>query len=136
MKPDSMCPVLLTDDVAGCAGFFVEHFGFVERFRSEWYVSPVHSGNEAYELAVLSRDHQTIPKGSRNATSGLLFDFEVPRVHEEYERLRAEGVELLQPLEDLPAGQRHFICHGPAGVMVDVIQVIPPTQEYADNYVS
>ena len=136
LKLDSLYPVLLTDDVAGCGGFFVEHFGFVERFRSDWYASLVHGENEAYELAVISHDHGTIPHGFRRPTSALLLNFEVPSVHEEYERLRAEGVEVLQPLEDLPAGQRHFICRGPGGVMVDVIEVIPPTEEYAENYVS
>lgn len=31
MELDSMYPVLLTDDVPGCSGFFVEHVGFEER---------------------------------------------------------------------------------------------------------
>jgi hypothetical protein len=39
-------------------------------------------------------------------------------------------------MQDLPAGQRHFICSAPGGVMVDVIEVVPPSEEYADNYVS
>lgn len=31
MELDSMYPVLLTDDVPECSGFFVEHVGFEER---------------------------------------------------------------------------------------------------------
>ena len=110
MKLDSMYPVLLTDDVAGCGGFFVKHMGFEERFRSDWYVSLVHGGNEAYELAIISHDHDTIPGDFRRPTGALLLNFEVPSVQSEYDRLRAEGVEILQPMQDLPAGQRHFIC--------------------------
>jgi hypothetical protein len=45
-------------------------------------------------------------------------------------------VEILQPLEDLPAGQRHFICRAPGGVMVDVIQEIQPSPEFAEQYLS
>jgi predicted enzyme related to lactoylglutathione lyase len=136
MKLNSMYPVLLTDDVAGCSGFFVEHMGFEERFKSDWYVSLVHGGNNAYELAIILHDHETIPGGLRQPTSTLLLNFEVPSVQSEYDRLTAEGVEVLQPMQDLPAGQRHFICSAPGGVLVDVIEVVPPSEEYADNYVS
>jgi catechol 2,3-dioxygenase-like lactoylglutathione lyase family enzyme len=136
VKLDSLYPVLLTDDVSGCSAFFVEHLGFRERFESDPYVSLVHGENEAYELAVIAHDHETIPEGFRRPTSTLLLNFEVPSVQREYDRLRAEGVEVLQPLEELPAGQRHFICRAPGGVMVDVIEVIPPSEDYADNYVS
>src|SRR3712207_3955312 len=81
-------------------------------------------------------DHETIPEGFRRSTSALLLNFEVPSVESEYERLRVAGVEILQPLEDLPAGQRHFICRAPGGVMVDVIQEIPPSPEFAEQYLS
>jgi catechol 2,3-dioxygenase-like lactoylglutathione lyase family enzyme len=136
MRLDSFYPVLLTDDVARSSSFFTEHMGFRETFTSDWYVSLVHGGNDAYELALISHDHDTIPEGSRRPTSALLLNFEVPSVESEHERLRAAGVEILQPIEDLPAGQRHFICRGPGGVMVDVIEVVPPDPEYADRYVS
>ncbi len=132
MRLDSLYPVLLTDDVAGCSGFFVEYMGLEERFRSDWYASLVHGGNEAHELAVTSHDHETIPAGFRRPTTALLLNFEVPSVQSEYERLKAEGGEVLQPVQDLPAGQRHFICRAPGGV----IEVVPPSQEYAEHYVS
>ena len=136
MKLGSMYPVLLPDDVAGCSGSFVEHMGLEEGFRSDWYVSLVHGGNGAYELAIISHDHETIPGDFRRPTGVLLLNFEVPDVHSEHDRLTAEGVEVLHWLQDLPAGQRHFICRAPGGMMVDVIEVVPPTEEYADNYVS
>jgi hypothetical protein len=66
----------------------------------------------------------------------MLLNLEVPSVEREHERLRAAGVEILQPIEDLPAGQRHFTCYGPGRIMVDVIDVVPPAPEYTDQYVS
>ena len=66
----------------------------------------------------------------------MLLNFEVPSVESEYERLRAAGVEILQPIQNLPAGQRHFIFRGPGRVIVDVIEVIPPDPECANQYVS
>ncbi len=87
-------------------------------------------------MAIISHDHETIPGGFRQPTSALLVNFEVPSVQSEYDRLTAEGVEVLQPMQDLPAGQRHFICRAPGGVMVDVIEAVPPSEEHAENYVS
>ena len=136
MQLESFYPVLLVEDVAASARFYTEHMGFAPAFESDWYVSLRHSENPAYELAIISRDHETIPEGFRRSTSSLLLNFEVPNVESEYERLRATGVEILQPLEDLPAGQRHFICRAPGGVMVDVIQEIPPSPEFAEQYLS
>jgi uncharacterized glyoxalase superfamily protein PhnB len=116
--------------------FFTEPMGFNETFKSDWYVSLIHSENNAYELAIISQDHDTIPGGFRQPTSALLLNFEVPSVESEYEQLRAAGVEILQPIENLPAGQRHFICQGPGRIMVGVIEVAPPAPEYADQFVS
>ena len=133
---ESFYPVLLVEDVTASARFYTEHMGFGKVFESDWYVSLKHREDPAYELAILSNDHETIPEGFRRPTSALLLNFEVPSVESEYERLRAAGVKILQPLEDLPAGQRHFICQAPGGVMVDVIQEIPPSPEFAEQYLS
>ncbi len=108
--------MLLAEDVAASARFYSEHMGFAKVFESDWYVSLKHQENPAYELAIISADHETIPQGFRRSTSALLLNFEVPSVQSEYERLWAAGVEILQPLEDLPAGQRHFICRAPGWV--------------------
>jgi hypothetical protein len=37
-------------------------------------------------------------------------------------------------LRDEAFGQRHFITRDPAGVMIDVIKVIPPSEEFAAQY--
>jgi catechol 2,3-dioxygenase-like lactoylglutathione lyase family enzyme len=136
MPLESFYPVLLVEDVTASARFYTEHMGFGKVFESDWYVSLKHREDPAYELAIISNDHETIPEGFRRPTSALLLNFEVPSVESEYERLRAAGVKILQPLEDLPAGQRHFICQAPGGVMVDVIQEIPPSPEFAEQYLS
>ena len=136
MPVESFYPVRLAANVRARSRFYTEHMSFSKVCESDWYVSLKHSEKPAYELAIISADHETIPEGFRRSTSALLLNFEVPSVQSEYERLRAAGVEILQPLEDLPAGQRHFICQAPGGVMVDVIEEIPPSPEFAEHYLS
>jgi hypothetical protein len=38
------------------------------------------------------------------------------------------------PLRDEAWGQRHFITEDPDGVLVDVVTVIPPGEEFAALY--
>jgi hypothetical protein len=129
MTGTSLYPVLLTDDVAGVAGFFVEHLAFAPTFELDWYVSLARDGAE---LAVLHRDHETIPDGFRGASSAaVLVNIEVDDVVAEHARLTAAGLEPVQALRTEGFGQRHAIFAGPGGVLIDVIQVVPYDEEHA-----
>jgi catechol 2,3-dioxygenase-like lactoylglutathione lyase family enzyme len=136
MSPQRFYPVLMAEDVAASARFYTEHMGFREVFRSDWYVSLKHRENPAYELAVVERSHDSIPDGFRERASGLLLNFEVADARSEYERLRQAGLRIVLSLRDEPFGQRHFIGVDPGGVMVDVIEEIPLSPEYAAQFVS
>jgi hypothetical protein len=85
----------------------------------------------AYELAFVQRTHQTIPEGFRERSSSLLLNFEVSDAAAEYERLREAGLRIVLPLRDETVGQRHFIGVDPGGVMVDVIEEISSSREFA-----
>lgn len=137
MSLQSFYPVLMAEDVEASVGFYTKHMGFEKTFESEWYVSLRHRENPAYELAVLSPTHETIPEGFRGeSASGLLLNFEVSDAKAEYERLKAQGLRIVLPLRDEDFGQRHFIGVGPGGVMLDVIQEIEPSPEFAEQFSS
>ncbi len=137
MTLQSFYPVLIAEDVGASAQFYAEHMGFERTFESEWYISLKHRENPAYELAVLSPSHETIPDGFRGkSASGVLLNFEVSDATAEYERLKEAGVRIVLPLRDEGFGQRHFIGVGPGGVMLDVIEEIEPSPEFAGQFVS
>ncbi len=136
MKTTSYYPVIATRNVADTAAFYCRHFGFRPLFEADWYVHLQAEGDEAVNLAVLQAGHPTIPAPARNATAaGLLLNFEVEDVDAEYQRLKQAGLEMLLDLRDEAFGQRHFIVADPNGVLIDVIKPIPPTAEYAAQYV-
>ena len=135
MKVTGYYPVLLVDNVAATAAFYQTHFDFRSLFTSDWYVHLQQSDNPAINLALVSRTHETVPEESRQAAAGLLINFEVEDPDEVYDRLRAANVKILRTLRDEDFGQRHFIAADPNGVMIDVIKPIPPTAEYAAQYV-
>jgi uncharacterized glyoxalase superfamily protein PhnB len=136
MTLQSSYPVLALTDVAAARAFYERHFGFAARFVSDWYVHLTHRERADVHLALVDAAHDSIPDGYRRPVAGLLLNLEVDDVDAEYDRLRAAGVELALPLRDEPWGQRHFIVRAPEGVLVDVIRPIPPSADFAAQYVA
>ena len=129
----SCYPVLATDDVAAARAFWTGPMGFGITFDADWYVS---LRREGHEIAVLDRDHPTIPEAYRGrSAAGVLVNLEVDDVDAEWTRLVVQGgLPVALELRDEDFGQRHFIVAGPDGVLVDVITEIPPSPEFAGAF--
>jgi uncharacterized glyoxalase superfamily protein PhnB len=134
MKTTSYYPVLMSDDVAATADFYVRHFRFKRMFDSGWYVHLQSSEDKRVNLAVMDGNHETIPEAGRGRVSGLILNFEVKDPDAEYERAVAAGLPILHSLRDEDFGQRHFITADPNGVLIDVIKPIPPSEAFASQY--
>ncbi|MBE1574178.1 VOC family protein [Amycolatopsis roodepoortensis] len=132
MRLTSFYPVLMTEKITETRDFYCDHFGFEPTFEADWYVSLKRG---AWELAVLASGHETIPAGAGNPVQGLLLNFEVEDVDAEHRRLIVEaGLPEALSLRSEDFGQRHFIVADPNGVLIDVIQEIPPTGEFAEQF--
>ena len=134
MKTTSYYPVLMVDEVAPIAAFYVEHFGFRPLFESDWYVHLQSADDQAVNLAILQGDHETIPAEGRGRASGVLINFEVEDPDAVYERVKAAKLPILRTLRDEPFGQRHFITRDPNGVLIDVIKPIRPSEAFLAQY--
>ena len=130
----SLYPVLMSEDVHQAAQFFIEHFQFKETFCSDWYIS-LKNIESGFELAFIDSKHGTVPQAYQSKASGLIINIEVDNVDCFYEELRQqEEMGFLLPIKSEDFGQRYFIVEAPGSVLVDVIQVIPPSVEFAANY--
>lgn len=128
----SSYPVLMSHDVAVVTSFYRDLVGFETTFESDWYVS-LRLG--AFELAILAHDHPTIPDGYAALPQGVIVNLEVDDVDTIHQRLTVSSeVEVVLPLRDEDFDQRHFIVAAPDGVLLDSIQPVPPSEEYADAY--
>lgn len=134
MRPTSFYPVVMTDNVASSAAFYVDNFNFRTLFYSDWYVHLQSQANPAVNFAVLDKDHHTIPEPHRGRTGGVLLSFEIEDVDAEYDRLKSSGADIVLDIRDEVFGQRHFIVTDPNGVLIDVITPIPPSAEFAAQY--
>lgn len=134
MELSSFYPVICTTRLPESRDFYVRLMGFEVTFEADWYVS-LRRG--PYELALLDHSHPTLPAAYRRPVAGLLLNFEVADVDAEWERLVAgEGLRPELELRSEDFGQRHFIVADPDGVLIDVITPIPPSEEYAAQYVA
>lgn len=130
----SLYPVLMTDDVARAGAFYADLLGLRETFAADWYVSLAAPQDDNVQLAVVARDHGSIPDGFARAAAGMLVTVEVDDVDAVHARAVERGLPLHLPLRDEPWGQRHFITQDPDGVLVDVVTVIAPSPEFAARY--
>ncbi len=134
MKVKSYYPVIMTSQVSKTADFYCTYFNFEKAFDSDWYIHLISATDKSVNLAILDGQHETVPAIARTDVSGLILNFEVEDVDQEYERLNEAGLDMLLTLRDEEFGQRHFITQDPNGVLIDVIKVIPPSDEFAKQY--
>lgn len=125
-------PVLLSGGVEALSRFYTQSFGFEPTFETDWYVS-LRRGT--HELAILRFDHPTVPGEYRHAARGIILNVEVDDARAEYERLvTGSDARPVLELRDEDFGQRHFMVADPDGNLVDVIQNIAPSEEFAAAY--
>ena len=137
MKTTQFYPVLMVSDVESVSQFYLTHFGFQSLFAADWYVHLQSLQDDSVNLAILDRNHETIPDANRGAhAQGLLLNFEVADVDAVYQRFCDQQLPILLPLRSEDFGQRHFITQDPEGVMIDVVTPIAPSEDFAANYAS
>ena len=134
MKPESIYPVIGTDKIIESRDFYTRFFDFDISFEAEWYVSMKSRYNPGYELALLDYRHPSIPDAYRHPARGVLINFEVADVDAIYEQLKEKELPMLLELKSEDWGQRHFITRDPNGILIDVIQSIEPSEEFAAQF--
>lgn len=135
MKIESMYPVLCVEAerLNETWDFYVNHFRMKPTFESDWYVSLIRP-DEGFQLALLDYRHPSLPAGFGAPAAGVLLNLEVDDVDAEYARLSGAGLPVHLELRSEDWGQRHFITADPNGVLIDVIQLIAPSEEFARQY--
>lgn len=134
MKLSSLYPVVCTERVKESRDFYLAYFPFEITFETDWYVSLWTKQEPRFQLALLDYNHPSLPAEFQKPAQGVLLNFEVEDVDAEYHRLRAAGLPIHLELKSEDWGQRHFITSDPNGLLIDVIKLIPPSTEYAQQY--
>ncbi|MFD8499822.1 VOC family protein [Amycolatopsis sp. NPDC059657] len=123
-------PGALVDDIAATSQWYQRHLGLKVTIELDWFVS-FNLGPEQFELSFVRRGHESVPDGFRTQDpAGLMFGFMVGDAAAEQARLKEEGVKIVQELKDEDYGQRHFYALDCNGMLLDIIELIPPSPEW------
>lgn len=114
---------IVTDDVAGLAGFYATLLG-VPAALNEYYVE-IQAGPASVGFSKRRfTEADACPRASGYRASGrrdeVILDFMVDDVDAEYRRIAALGVDWVMPPTTQPWGNRSMIFRDPAGNLVNV----------------
>lgn len=134
MALNALYPVLCSEHLAASRDFYMHLLELHVTFENDWYVS-LAGAQPSQQIAFVERSHQSVPSADRVLPCGFLVTIETDDVDGAYQRATVANAKVELELRDEPWGQRHFIVRDPNGVLVDVVKLIPPSDEYARAYV-
>ena len=126
MLAKTLSTCFTTEKIEESRDFYVRHFGAKVTFDCGWYVN-LQIGTETSQLQFMAPREPGPPAGS---SAGLTYNFSVADVDAEHERLTAEGLVPVMPLEDHPWGDRGFAILDPNGITLYIYSDREPTEEF------
>lgn len=132
MKIADFYPIIVSDALFDCRDFYVRWFGLEVGFESTWFIW---MKAESVSIAFMHPEHPSTPPGPEPFSGkGMCLEFQVEDVQAEYDRFIAGGAPVTYHLKDEPFGQRRFGLFDPAGVWIDIVEQIEPTDGWWDKY--
>ena len=126
----SLFPDIVSESPARSRDFYVALFGFEVAFEIDWYVQLQSPADPNLQLAFVKVGHASVPAGYGGPARGVLVTIETQDVDALHARAQELGCEIVYALRDEVWGQRHFMTKDPNGLLVDVVQLIPPEPEF------
>ena len=119
-------------DVDASAAWAQKYLGFTEAMAADGFASLSHP-DAGINLVYLRTGLPSFkPASAAGTAGGLLVVFTVEDIDADYARLRADGVDVVTPIETEPWGERYFQMADPNGVVYQLVQwVTPPDPQYA-----
>ena len=130
MIAKTLSACITTTKVDESRDFYVKHFGAKVTFDCGWYVN-LRFGNETSELQFIAPQEQGPPACN---PAGLMYNFCVVDVDAEFDRLVANGLTPVMPIENHPWGDRGFAVLDPNGIMLYIYSDREPAEEFKQYY--
>ena len=126
MKANTLSPAFSTNPVAETRDFYVRYFNAKVTFDCGWYVN-LEFGSPSCTLQFMSPQQ---PEHQLASGAGLIYNFAVKNVDEEYKKLTEAALAVIVPLEDHPWGDRGFAVQDPNGISLYVYSEREPSEEF------
>ena len=130
MNLTTLSACITTVHVTESRDFYVKYFDAVITFDCGWYVNLTFGKGASLQFIAPQRDQPACNP------VGLTYNFCVPDVDAEHQRLMAAGLSAIMPLEDHPWGDRGFAVQDPNGVVLYIYSDREPSSEFKPFYKS
>lgn len=126
-KINRMITNICSSQLTASRNFYTKLFNLKVSFDSDWFVQLV-SEDGQFELGIIQRDNEIVPKEFQNLPTGFYITFVVDNTDEICELAQSENFEIISPPEDTFYGQRRLLLKAPEGTLVDISSLIPNYQ--------
>jgi catechol 2,3-dioxygenase-like lactoylglutathione lyase family enzyme len=130
----SLFPDICSTDLPACKIFYENLLGMKTVFELDWYIQMQSPADETLQIAFVAQDHDSVPPGYGLKAQGVVVTVEMDDVDLVYRRALSLKLPVVQELKDEDWGQRHFMARDPNGLLVDLVQLIEPSEAYAEHF--
>ncbi len=130
MKAISLSAAFTTNKVEESRDFYIKYLGAKVTFDCGWYVN-LEFGNKSSTLQFMSPQQ---PEQQLSSGSGLMYNFLVENVDQEYQNLTDSGLIVIVPIEDHPWGDRGFAIQDPNGISLYIHSEREPGEEFKQYF--
>ena len=130
MKAISLSAAFTTNRVEESRDFYIKYLGAKVTFDCGWYVN-LEFGNKSSTLQFMSPQQ---PEQQLSSGSGLMYNFLVENVDQEYQKLTDSGLTVIVPIEDHPWGDRGFAIQDPNGISLYIHSEREPGEEFKQYF--
>ncbi|MCT8339730.1 VOC family protein [Flavobacteriaceae bacterium TK19130] len=114
---------IYTSKVDECKDFYLKYFDFKVKSRAEGFVVLQNRTNPEYELmfCVTNSPFVNAIFHLEYNNKGVILQFEVDNVINEYHRIKSLGIPILIELVEEPINGNHFTISDPSGLLIDIV---------------
>ncbi len=130
MITNTLSACIVTEKVEESRDFYVKHFDAKVTFDCGWYVN-LQFGTPSSQLQFMAPREPSPPACN---PAGLMYNFSVDDVDQEFKKLTEAGLTPIMPIEDHPWGDRGFAVLDPNGVTLYIYSDRETSEEFKKYY--
>ncbi len=130
MNVKELSGAFTTDKIQETKAFYEKYFDARVIFDCGWYVN-LAFGSGTATLQFMSPKE---PDYQLSNSAGLMYNFKVDNVDQEYDQIRKRGLNSVSDIEDHPWGDRAFCAADPNGIILYIYSEREPAEEFKKYY--
>ena len=130
MNAKEVSSAFTTNKIEETKEFYIKILGATITFDCGWYLN-LEFGHNASTLQFMTPQQ---PEHKLASGDGLIYNFNVIDVENEYKRIKGQNIFIILDIEDHPWGDRGFCIQDPNGISIYIYSEREPSEEFKKYY--